>query len=500
MRDIPDYTEFVPEWIWRYYQQSGDKATLAASYAQLKAIASYLQTNISSSGNAAGLIYNLFGGTSSYQYGIIDWPAQMRYGYTFINNAARTIHNAEAVGALRAVASAATTLGHPEDAATYSGWADSIAATMNAKLIRPDGLYSDGLSSTAGNPQIDNTAEHAQTYPLYYGIAPQANQAKLLDNITAQGMKQGPMTWHVLLKALADGGRYDQVVKLLTDHDADGPARTLDQQGTYMWEQWNPGCATTWPCNPTNNESMSHGWGSWGIVDMVEELLGVQVTGAGASTVRIEPPAIDQADLHRVSGSAWTQRGKVGVAWKKVSGTYVLDVDVPANQTATVAIPNPGGLKYVGVGAGAPQLSGTANGYTTFTVGSGATHFSTGDSQTGGVGGTVPATLSLTLGAPASFGAFTPGVAKDYTASTTANVISTAGDAALTVSDPGHLTNGAFSLPEPLQVRITPNTWAQPVSNATSQVTFKQHIDANDALRTGSYSKTLTFTLSTTAP
>ena len=30
-----------------------------------------------------------------------------------------------------------------------------------------------------------------------------------------------------------------------------------------------------------------------------------------------------------------------------------------------------------------------------------------------------PATLSLTLGAPASFGAFTPGVAKDYTASTT---------------------------------------------------------------------------------
>ena len=82
------------------------------------------------------------------------------------------------------------------------------------------------------------------------------------------------------------------------------------------------------------------------------------------------------------------------MAWKKVSGTYVLDVDVPANQTATVAIPNPGGLKYVGVGAGAPQLSGTANGYTTFTVGSGTTHFSIGDSQTGGVGGTVPATLA----------------------------------------------------------------------------------------------------------
>ena len=46
-------------------------------------------------------------------------------------------------------------------------------------------------------------------------------------------------------------------------------------------------------------------------------------------------------------------------------------------------------------------------------------------------GGTVPATLSLTLGTPASFGAFTPGVSGLH-ASTTANVISTAGDATLT--------------------------------------------------------------------
>ena len=55
-------------------------------------------------------------------------------------------------------------------------------------------------------------------------------------------------------------------------------------------------------------------------------------------------------------------------------------------------------------------------------------------STAGGVGGTVPATLSLTLGAPATFGAFVPGVENDYTAATTANVISTAGDAALSVT------------------------------------------------------------------
>jgi hypothetical protein len=121
-------------------------------------------------------------------------------------------------------------------------------------------------------------------------------------------------------------------------------------------------------------------------------------------------------------------------------------------------------------------------------------------SADGTVGGSVPATLSLSLGPAASFGAFTPGVAKDYSAQTTANVISTAGDAALSFSDPGHLTNGAFSLPEPLQVTLSKSSWTGPVSNDVVAIGFAQHINANDALRTGSYGKTLTFTLSTTTP
>ena len=121
------------------------------------------------------------------------------------------------------------------------------------------------------------------------------------------------------------------------------------------------------------------------------------------------------------------------------------------------------------------------------------------------VGGTVPPTLSLTLGAPASFGAFTPGVAREYTASTTATVVSTAGDAALTVADPssvrtGHLVNGAFSLPAPLQGLGTLKTWSGPTSNEAVAIEFKQAVGATDALRTGAYSKALTFTLSTTTP
>ncbi|MDA0138816.1 nucleoside hydrolase-like domain-containing protein [Solirubrobacter deserti] len=123
-----------------------------------------------------------------------------------------------------------------------------------------------------------------------------------------------------------------------------------------------------------------------------------------------------------------------------------------------------------------------------------------GTNVPGTVGGTVPATLSLSLGAAPTFDPFLPGVPKEYTATTKATIISTAGNAALSVSEPGHMTNGAFSLPQPLRVELTPSGWDGPVSNGTSDVVFKQAIGATDALRTGTYSKTLTFTLSTTAP
>ena len=139
------------------------------------------------------------------------------------------------------------------------------------------------------------------------------------------------------------------------------------------------------------------------------------------------------------------------------------------------------------------------------------------------VGGTVPATLSLTIGAPASFGPFTPGVGKTYETSTGATVTSTAGDATLSVVDPdtahpGHLVNGSFFLAQPLQAKATKSdatgtaynavsgsplnlvSWSAPVSSDPVTLWFQQTIGANEGLRTGNYGKTLTFTLSTTNP
>ena len=148
----------------------------------------------------------------------------------------------------------------------------------------------------------------------------------------------------------------------------------------------------------------------------------------------------------------------------------------------------------------------------TFTTGTGVT-----------IKGTVPSTLALTFGEPAGFGVFTPGVARTYAATTTASVISSAGDATLSVADtgssaPGHLVNGAFSLPSAVRVSASSSngtalpggalsgallpllSYTGPQTHDAVSIAFSQAIGVDDRLRTGDYGKTLTFTLSTTAP
>ena len=207
-------------------------------------------------------------------------------------------------------------------------------------------------------------------------------------------------------------------------------------------------------------------------------------------------------------------RGEVRSSWEQVSGGLKLDVTVPPNATGRVYLPGTDPSKVGEVGSGTPLVAGRAPGVTlvgvqddsvVYRVGSGSYAFRVGPGvfastdATGTVGGTVPATLSLTVGT-ASFGAFTPGADREYTATTTANVISTAGDADAQrersrAPDQRRVRAARAAAGRALQGELD-----APVSNDPVTITFRQHIGATDPLRTGAYSRTLTFTLSTTTP
>ncbi|MGH1564201.1 family 78 glycoside hydrolase catalytic domain [Mumia sp. DW29H23] len=361
-RDIPDYTEMFVDWVWRYYQVTGDRALLAEAYPAIQRTAEYVRRHIPASGPTAGLVTNLTGGSGAYQYGIVDWPEPGRFGYD-MGTAARTVINALGVEVLRRTADMAEVLDRPAaEAAAYRSATDGLVEAMNSKLRRADGVYVDGLK--ADGTQSDHAGQHSTSFAVAFDVAPASDLPVLAEHLAGMGMKQGPMTVHRLLQALGKADRPDAVVRLLTNPDDLGFANILAQDGTFTWEAWT--------LDAGSNHSQSHGWGAQAAVDMTETLLGIRPDGAGASTVRIVPPA---TGLDRASGSVPTQRGEVALSWERKRHGVRASLEVPVNVTARVELPKVDGASYRAVGNTDARLVGTVGDRVVFEVGSGTTQF-----------------------------------------------------------------------------------------------------------------------------
>jgi hypothetical protein len=256
-------------------------------------------------------------------------------------------------------------------------------------------------------------------------------------------------------------------------------------------------------------------------MSMIRPWMGV----LGAAAVLAAPPAVAAAQtapdttpptvtiVSPAEGAAYVKGQPVAVSFSCTDDTQVAD--------CVGSTSNGGGIDTSTAGPGtftvtAHDVAGNAKVETR--------HYSVVVQEPVDVGGEAPATLTLTLGPAAPFAAFVPGLVKVYATTLIARILSTAADAGLTVADlsdtaTGHLVNGAYALPQALQAAATSAsgtgsaaapvgggasptrllTWNGP-ANEDATVTFTQPIAAADALRTGGYSKTLTFTLSTTNP
>lgn len=354
-RDIPDYTEMFPGWIWDYYLQSGDTATLTDAYPVMAAVAGYVRRHVDA---GTGLVTNLEGGSGQYRYGIIDWPATMRYGHD-MDTAARTVINVLGVDVLNATARAAETLGKQGEAAGLRADAAALTKSINERLRRDDGVYIDGLKSDGA--QSAHASQIANAYALAYGVAPAGSRAAVEEYIAGLGMRMGPMTAHRLLEALA--GRPGDVVERLTDTEGPGWGNILARGGTFTWESWDA---------REEGQSLSHPWGATSLIEIQKTLLGVTVTSPAGSAVRVRPP---EAGVDEASGTVPVQRGDVGVSWKRHGNGLSLSVDVPVNVRAEVHVPARSARDVRVSGGDRAAFVRMEDGFAVFEVGSGRVHF-----------------------------------------------------------------------------------------------------------------------------
>ncbi|MDA0180180.1 hypothetical protein OJ997_07730 [Solirubrobacter phytolaccae] len=143
------------------------------------------------------------------------------------------------------------------------------------------------------------------------------------------------------------------------------------------------------------------------------------------------------------------------------------------------------------------------------------------------INASVEATMGLSLPGTLNFGAFVPGIAKSYEANIAASITTNTADTTLSVFDPsatntGRLVNGTRALATPLTIKFASGngatglaggpvggtaaptpllSYASPSNTARSATLFfQQKIAANETLQSGTYGKTLVFTMSTTTP
>jgi alpha-L-rhamnosidase len=204
-----------------------------------------------------------------------------------------------------------------------------LTTAVNRRLTRGDGTYVDGIDS--GGAKTPQATQYANACALAYGVVPEAHRGAVAAYVAGFGMSVPVSSAVEVLKSLAGNGRFDDMVRVLTDPSHDGWANVLARGGTFCWEVWEPSDA--------NGDSMSHGWGSNVLVAIQEALLGVSPTSPGYASFDVSPPP---TGLDWAGGTVPTPRGTIDVAWRRPTPTdvqYFLDLTVPPNASATVRVP-----------------------------------------------------------------------------------------------------------------------------------------------------------------
>ena len=312
----PTFTERYAEWVWRYYLATGDRDTAVLLYPSLIGVATFLWGGRSST---TGLLT----GFSDPDDG------DPVYGYD-LSVAADTASNVIGVNAFRRIAQVAHLAGDSSGAALQQARAVALETAINARLVRADGVYVDGVKPDGS--QSTHASQEANALALAYGVVPGDRVAAVASYVVGLGISLGPQHGLELMRGLASAGLPQDMVRLLTDRSIPGWAHVLAAGGTFMWEVWQP--------SDLIGDSMSHGWGSSALVAMQESLLGlmlVEPDADGTVVASVRPPL--GSGLSGVRGSICSVAGPVAAQWRDRGPRLTVDVSVPANARALVAVP-----------------------------------------------------------------------------------------------------------------------------------------------------------------
>ena len=252
MQEIADYSLLFPMVALRYCEHTLDTAFLRSAYEAgrrvLKTYEKYARED--------GLLRRV-----TEAWNLVDWPKNLRDGYDFpvdvpVGEGTHNVINAFYVGAVGDMEKMAAILGEPVEKRF-----EALKRSYHKAFFREEtGLYADSDVSS-------HSAAHSNILPLFFGIVPKENEARVAEWLSDGGIKTGVYMAFFLLKALARAGRYDDAYRLMVSEGEHSWRNMLSEGATTLFEAW--GKDQKW------NTSLCHPWASAPVSVLVEDILGI---------------------------------------------------------------------------------------------------------------------------------------------------------------------------------------------------------------------------------
>ena len=212
-------------------------------------------------------------------------------------------------------------LGKTGDARKCSDRADAIRNAFNKEFYKGDGVYLNG-------------SQTALSCAVYQGLVQPNDKpavlAKLADNVRSRDdhLDIGILGAKYLFHSLSENGHHDLTYRIVTQTSPPSYGDWVEREATTLWEDWK-GVTSL-------NHVMFGDISSW----FYQKLAGINadVRDPGFKHVIIRPLPV--RDLKWVEAETETMFGTIRVDWKKeADGTFLLNLTIPANTTATVQLP-----------------------------------------------------------------------------------------------------------------------------------------------------------------
>jgi alpha-L-rhamnosidase len=356
-----DVSTIIP---WNMYLAYGDKQILENQYSSMKAWVKFMQdkskNDLWNTGNHFGdwLFYSVNDDTD----GSSAITSKYLIAQCFYAHSAQLMINTARV------------LGKKDDEAYYTDLLAKIKKAYVNEYVTPNGLISsDTQTAYVLALEFDMLPEN---------LRPQAAQ-RLANNIARYGshLTTGFLGTPYLCHVLSRFGHADVAYRLLLQDTYPSWLYPVKMGATTIWERWDgirPDGTLETPSMNSYNHYAYGAIGDW--MYRVAAGIDTKEDAPGYKQIVIKPTI--GGNLSKMEADYETNYGKVSSHWKIDGSNLLLDVEIPANTTATVYIPGTANSVILESGKAIATVPGikigdATDGYIVVNVGSGVYHFST---------------------------------------------------------------------------------------------------------------------------